>query len=77
MDEATRRISLRAAVAMVAVVAIAAVIWAASALAAGDSATGENGARDSPAPASVESVGEAPDEDCPNREGESGPSSDI
>jgi hypothetical protein len=77
VDEATRRISLRAVLAIVAVVAVAAVFWAASALAAGGATTGESGARDSPAAANAQNEGETPDEDCPNRGGESGTSSDI
>jgi hypothetical protein len=79
VEEATRRISVRAVLAMVAVVAVAAVIWAASALAAGGASNGDgvSGARDSPPVANVQNEGDAPGEDCPNRDGESRTGSDI
>lgn len=79
MEEATRRVSVRAMLAVTAVVAVAAVIWAASALAAGDSSNGDGGSgvRDSPPVANVQSDGEAPDRDCPNDGGESRTGSDI
>jgi hypothetical protein len=82
MEETTRRLSLPAALTIVAVVLVAAVFWAASALAAGgpgsSSSSGEQGSRDSPAVATtVQNEGEAPDDDCPNRGSESESSSDI
>jgi hypothetical protein len=77
VEEATRRISVRAVLA-VAVVAVAAVIWAASALAAGGSSNGDggSGARDSPPVANAQNEGDVPDRDCPNRR-ESRTGSDI
>jgi hypothetical protein len=78
VDESTRRISLRAVLALVAVVAVAAVIWAATAIAAGGgSPNGEPGARDSPKAANVQNEGDRPDHDCPNRDRASGTSSDV
>ena len=86
MEETKRRLSLPAALTIVAVVLVAAVFWAASALAAGGpgsssgsgSGSGEQGTRDSPAAAAtVQSEGDAPDGDCPNRGSESESSSDI
>ena len=78
MDESTRRISLRAVLALVAVVAVAAVFWAASAIAAGGGTPdGEPGARDSPSAANVQNEGDRPDHDCPNRDGAFGTSSDV
>jgi len=81
MEETKRRLSLPAALTIVAVVLVAAVFWAASALAAGgpgsSSGSGEQGTRDSPAATTVQNEGETPDEDCPNRGSESESSSDI
>ena len=82
MEATKRRLSLPAALTIVAVVLVAAVFWAASALAAGgpgsSSGSGEQGTRDSPAAAAtVQSEGDAPDGDCPNRGSESEASSDI
>jgi hypothetical protein len=77
MEETKRRLSLPAALTIVAVVLVAAVFWAASALAAGGSGTGAQGTRDSPAAATVQNEGETPDEDCPNRGSESDSSTDI
>jgi hypothetical protein len=79
VEEATRRISVRAALAIVAVVAVAAVIWAASALAAGGSSNGDGGSgtRDSALVADAQDHGEARDDDCPSRGGEPRTGSDI
>jgi hypothetical protein len=77
MEETKRRLSLPAALTIVAVVLVAAVFWAASALAAGGSGLGEQGTRDSPAATTVQNEGETPDEDCPNRGSESDASTDI
>jgi hypothetical protein len=77
MEETKRRLSLPAALTIVAVVLVAAVFWAASALAAGGSGSGEQGTRDSPAAATVQNEDDTPDEDCPNRGSESESSSDI
>jgi hypothetical protein len=77
MEETKRRLSLPAALTIVAVVLVAAVIWAASALAAGGSGSGEQGPRDSPAATAVQNEGDTPDQDCPNRGSESDSSSDI
>jgi hypothetical protein len=79
VEETTRRISVRAVLAVAAVVAVAAVIWAASALAAGGSSNGDggSGARDSPPVANAQSDGDERDRDCPNRGGESRTGSDV
>ena len=76
MEEAKRRLSLPAALTIVAVVLVAVVFWAASGLAAGGPGSGEQGTRDSPAATTVQNEGETPD-DCPNRGSESESSSDI
>lgn len=76
MDETKRRLDLRAALGVFVVVLAAAALWAASAFAAGGSASGERGEGDSPAAANVQSRA-APDDDCPNRGGDSEESSDA
>ena len=76
MDE-SRRLGLRAVFGVVAVVFVAAVFWAASAFAAGGSSSNDRGARDSPTATTVQSEGDAPDDDCPDRGGGSDQSSDV
>jgi hypothetical protein len=76
MDETKRTLDLRAALGVFVVVLAAAALWAASAFAVGGSASNERGAGDSPAAANVQSR-DAPDDDCPNRGGDSEESSDA
>ena len=64
MEEARRRLGLRAVLGVVAVVVVAAVFWAASAVAAGGSPSSERGTNDpsnTPAAANVQNESEAPD----------------
>ena len=77
MEKAKRSLSLRAFLGAVAVVLVAAVFWAASAFAAGGPSSNEGGARDSPAAENAQGQGEAPDDDCPNRDGEAGSSTEV
>ena len=74
MDETKRRLDLRAVLGVFVVVLAAAALWGASAFAAGGSASEERGSGENPAVASVQSR-DAPDDDCPNRGGESEDSS--
>jgi hypothetical protein len=68
MDEARRRIGLRAGVGILAVALVAAVLWAASALAAGGSGANAPASSDSPGVANTQSESDRPDHDCPNRD---------
>jgi hypothetical protein len=76
MDATRRRLGLPAVLSVVVIALAAAVLWATSALAAGDSASNERSSDENPAAAYVQSEGD-PDRNCPNREGESGASSDV
>jgi hypothetical protein len=68
MEEARRRIGLRAALGVLAVALVATVLWAASALAAGGSGSTTPDSGDSPAVANTQSESQTPDHDCPNRD---------
>jgi hypothetical protein len=70
MDETKRRLDLRAVLGVFVVVLAAGAMWAASAFAGGGSPASERGSGDSPAAATVQSR-DAPDDDCPERRGES------
>lgn len=74
MDETKRRLDLRAVLGVFVVVLAAGALWAASAFAGGESPASERGSDDSPAIANVQSR-DGPDEDCPERDGESEESS--
>lgn len=67
---------LLALVGVAAIVGAAGVIWAASALAGGGS-PGEPDARNSPAAENVQNEGGGSDGDCPERDGEAQPSSNV
>jgi hypothetical protein len=77
MHETRRRVSLPAALMIVAVALVAAVFWATSAVAAsGEPGQGEQGSRNGPAATTAQNEGETPD-DCPDRGSESESSAEI
>jgi hypothetical protein len=77
MDEARRRIGLRAGLGLLAVALVVTVLWAASAMAAGGSGSNAPDSNNSPAVANTQqSESDAPDHDCPNR-GSAFESSDV
>ena len=77
MEETRRRLGPRAVLGVIAVVLAAAALWATAALAAGGPTSSERGTGVTTGATTVQSESDAPDRDCPNRDGESGQSSDI
>jgi hypothetical protein len=77
MEEARRRIGLRAALGILAVALVATVLWAASALAAGGSGANTPDSGDSPAVANTQNESQSPDHDCPNRDSGFEQSADV
>jgi hypothetical protein len=77
MEEARRRIGLRAALGILAVVLVATVLWATAALAAGGSGSSTPNSGDSPAVANTQTESQTPDHDCPNRDSGTEQSSDV
>ena len=77
MEEARRRIRVRAALGVVAVALVATVLWATAALAAGGSGPSTPDSGDSPTVANTQTQTQAPDHDCPNRDNGFEQSSDV
>ena len=77
MEEARRRIGVRAALGVLAVALVATVLWATAALAAGGSGSGTPDSTDSPAVADTQTQTQTPDHDCPNRDSGFDQTSDV